>query len=127
MPMKKNQSIKIPKELKWVVQSKADLLVEKFKTNLVRPPPTDHQFNYIVDIFTKWRGRSFYFCKKYCCPGPDNIHESFDVSYLRFEYAGERNFNLSFMRHTGKWAEVYTDVELDECFRLAETEEMLMP
>ena len=121
------KNYKISKELKWVVQSKADLLVEKLKKNHIRTPPPDHQFNYIVDIFTKWHGRYFYFCKKYRNPSPNRVSEFFERSYLRFDYVEDRNFDLSFMRHTGKWAQVYTDVELDECFRLAETEELLMP
>ena len=31
------------------------------------------------------------------------------------EYIGKNQFNLSYMRHTGQWHEIYSGLSLDEC------------
>jgi hypothetical protein len=74
-----------------------------------------HDFNYIVDIYTKWYRNYFYFCAKYCCPSPNALSPSFEDKFARMEYiGGDGRFNLSFMRYTGQWIEIYTDLSLDE-------------
>jgi hypothetical protein len=35
--------------------------------------------------------------------------------FARMEYAGNDRFNLSYMRHTGAWFEIYTSLSVDEC------------
>jgi hypothetical protein len=71
------------------VERKAAELVEKvLKPQHIKPPPEDVRFNYIVDIYTRWRGNYFYFCAKYHSPGPNAISPFFEVKFARLEYVG---------------------------------------
>lgn len=37
------------------------------------------------------------------------------MRFARLEHAGKRRFNMAYMRHTGKWHEVFQELTLDEC------------
>src|SRR5574341_400434 len=107
---------KVPENVKIEVETKAKELVESFlKPNHIKPPPKDESFSYIVDIYAKWYRSYFYFCSKYCCPAPNCITPFFEDRFARMEYAGNSRFNLSYMRHTGQWWEIYKDLSIDEC------------
>jgi hypothetical protein len=43
------------------------------------------------------------------------------------EYAGSRCFNLSYMRHTGKWQVIYPGLSAAECLKSIRTEPHFMP
>jgi len=43
------------------------------------------------------------------------------------EYVGNDRFNLSYMRHTGKWWEIYTELTMDECFTAISEEPHFLP
>ena len=101
------------------VSAKAEEIVESFlKPEHVKPPPTEPRFNYITDIFTKWRGRFFYFIGKYACPGPNALTPSLEIGFGRLEYTREGRFNLAYFRHTGQWWEIYSDLLLEEALDL---------
>ena len=108
---------KVPVGIKASVEREATELVETvLKPSYVKTQPGEELFNYVVDIYTKWYGNYFYFCAKYCCPGPNALSPCFDSNFARMEYVGGgARFNLSFMRHTGQWTEIYHNVSLDEC------------
>ena len=107
---------KVPEDVKLEVETKAKELVESFlKPEYIKPPPEDMRFNYIVDIYTKWYRNSFYFCATYACPGPLAISPSFETKFARMEYAGDGLFDLSYMRHTEKWFEIFQGLSIDEC------------
>jgi hypothetical protein len=98
------------------VKCKADEFVESFlKPNFIKEPPKDHQWNYPVDIFTKWYQRYFYFCSTWRSPGPNAISEFFEVRFARLEYAGDEKFNMAYMRYTGQWWEIFQNLALDQC------------
>ena len=106
----------VPAAIKAELEARARELVEsELKPKNIKPPPEDQSFNYIVDIYTKWYRSYFYFCAKYACPGPNAISPFFEAKFARMEYAGEGEFNLSFMRHTGQWVELYQGLSIDEC------------
>ncbi len=110
------QSGKVPESVKAEVTRKAQDLVETvLKPHYVQPAPEDPQFNYIVDIYTRWHGQYFYFCAKYCVPGPNAIQPYFESKFARLDYIGNDQFNLSFQRYNGQWITIYTDLSLDEC------------
>jgi len=73
----------------------------------MKPPPKD--------ISAKWYRGYFYFNSKYRCPSVHCISEFFENKFARMEYVGEDKFNLSYMRHTGKWHELYQEISLNEC------------
>ena len=73
-----------------------------------------------MDIFTKWYRNYFYFCAKYHNPGPNAISPFFETKFARMEYVAEDQFNLSYMRHTGQWWELFSGLSLNECIETIE-------
>lgn len=119
---------KLPDDLKLEVQKKADQFLESFlKPTFIRPPPQDPKFNYVVEIFTRWHQRYFYFCSKYRCPHENCISEYFETRFTRLEYVGNKKFNVAYMRHTGQWWEILEGLTLDECFDAIKEQELLHP
>ena len=117
---------KVSNAIKRQVEAKATELVSTvLKPEHIKPPPRNPRWNYIVDIYTKWHRNYFYFCAKYACPGPHALSPSFDTGFSRLEYVGsvsqESRFNISYMRHTGRWWEIGHGLSLEEC--LAEIKE----
>jgi hypothetical protein len=113
---KKSASHKVSDALKRKVEMEATALIDTvLKPQYIQPPPEDPQFNYLVDLYGKWRGSYFYFCSQYACPGPNALSPFFDDKFARLEYVGGDRFNLSFMRHTGQWIEIHPNRSLDEC------------
>jgi hypothetical protein len=118
---------KVPDAVKVGVEIKAIELVDAVlkPEHVVKTPPKNMKWNYIVDIYTKWYRNYFYFCAKYACPGPNALSPFFDTGFARLEYAGgvgqQGRFNLSYMRHTGRWWEIRHGLSLEQC--LAEIRE----
>ncbi|MBI5589141.1 MAG: hypothetical protein HY881_01530 [Deltaproteobacteria bacterium] len=119
---------KVPASIKAEIQQKADQLVETtLKPQHLKPPPVDSRFNYIVDIYTRWYRHSIYFCAKYFSPGPNALSPNFETKFARLEYVGENRFNLSFMRHTGQWIEIYPNLSLDKCLEAIKDDPAFFP
>ena len=107
---------KVPDGVKVNLEAKAREIIETvLKPGHIKPPPEDARFNYVVDIYTKWYRNYFYFCSQYRCPGPEAISPFFESRFARLEYLGHDNYNLSYMRHTGQWWEIYRDLSLEAC------------
>ncbi len=72
LSVKKKSASKVPDTVKSQVKAEADELIEKIlKPKFIKPPPEDNNFNYLVDIYSKWYRCYFYFCSKYNCPGSE--------------------------------------------------------
>ena len=107
---------KVPEAIKAEVDAKATELVNTvLKPAHIKPPRKDERFNYLVDIYTKWYRSYFYSSATYACPGPNALSPSFETKFARMEYVRDDRFNLSYMRHTGDWLEIYQDLSLDQC------------
>lgn len=120
----------VPEFLKRTLTQRAEQLVnDKFKPGLAiqAEPAKKHGFNYVVDVYTKWRGRYFYFIAKYHNPREKATAEYFEVPATRMEYVGGQRFNLAYMRHTDKWFEVFQGLTLAECLETIEREELFWP
>ena len=89
--------------------------------------PADTQWNYIVDIYTKWYRGYFYFCSKYHCPGPTAMTDYFEDKFARLEYVGNGRFNVSYMRHTEQWWEILQELTLDQCLEAIQQIPNLQP
>ena len=113
----------VPQGLRHAATDGARQLVEmELKPAYVQPPPKREHLNYIVDIFTKWRGRYFYFMARYACPGPNALSPFFDTGFARLEYLNNGHFSVSYMRHTGEWWQVRTDMTLAGALEAIRTE-----
>ena len=118
----------VPDTIKHILKEKADEIIENvLKPEHIKPPPTDNDFNYLVDIYSKWYRNYFYFCAKYNCPGPNAISPSFETKFARMEYVGNERFNLSYMRHTEQWWEIDQELPMLECLKLIAEEPHFMP
>ena len=108
--------VKIPDDLKVLLQKKGDEIVEKiFKPECLKPIPKKLKFNQIVDIYTKWYRNSFFFCANYQCP-PDSCSSHFESKFAKIEYVGNNKFEFSEMMHNGQWFNLSTG-ELDACLK----------
>jgi hypothetical protein len=103
------------RQLKGVARRAQTLIDSTLKPRYIQPPSQKADLNYLVDIFCKWRGPFFYFCSKYCSPGPRALSLFFKSRFARLQYAGENQFNLAYFRHTGQWWEVMQLLSLEEC------------
>jgi hypothetical protein len=110
------------------IKGKAEEIVESlFKPRYVKPPPKEARFNYIVDIYTKWHKNCLYFVAKYACPGPNALSPFFEARFTRLAYMANGRFNLAYMRHTGKWCEVFTGLSMEEAFAAIRDEPFFHP
>jgi hypothetical protein len=118
----------LPDSLKAEVGTKATALIENvLKPRYVLPPPKDGQFNYIVDIGSKWYRNYFYFTSTYACPGPNALSPTFEAKFARMEHLGGGRFALYFMRHTGEWVGLYDALTVDECLEAIREDPWFVP
>ena len=114
--------------VKVEVETRATEFVEKvLKPIHVKPPLKEPQFNYIVDLWAKWYRGYFYFGATYASPGPDAISQTFETKFARMEFVGDGCFDLSYMRHNGKWFELFPSLSLDECLEAVRDQMHFMP
>lgn len=118
---------KVPDDLKAEITEKGDQLMEELKPQHIKQPPKDYEWNYIVNLYTKWFRNYFYFCAKYACPSPNALSPFFESRFARLEYVGERQFNLSYMRHTGEWIELEQGVTINQCMKAIKNDGFYIP
>ena len=124
----KQRTTSLPGTLKDEMDTKARELIENvLKPKHIQPPPEGFQFNLITDIKTKWIGSTCYFISIYACPGSNAIAPSFEEKFARMEHIGDAKFTLSFMRHTGKWVQLYAGISVDECLKAIQDDPWFMP
>ncbi|MCZ6872560.1 MAG: hypothetical protein O7G88_03360 [bacterium] len=124
----KRPKSQVPPAIKAEVEHRGNTLVESvIKPKHIKSPPDDADFNYLVDIYTKWYRQYFYFYAKYHCPSPSAMAPDFETGFARLEYTGSGTFNLSYMRHTEQWWEIYSGLSLEECFEAIEDEPHFIP
>jgi len=113
----KTPAPKVPANVKAEIETRANELVTQLKLTRIRPPPAADAFqhNYLADIYTKWYRHYFYVCAKYCVPGPNALVPFFEAKLARLEYIEPNRFNLSFMRYTGEWVLLHSNLTLDDC------------
>ena len=127
-PPQKPPKHKVPENVKIEVEMKAKELVDSFlKPNYIKSMPTDKLFNYLVDIYANWYRNYFYFYSKYRSLSPNAISPFLETKFARLEYVGNDLFNLSYMRHTGQWLEIYTGLSVDECLDAVKDDSHFLP
>lgn len=119
---------KIPDAVKAAISAKAQHLIDAdLKPAHIKPPPKKADFNFLIDLHVKWHGRHLIFCSTYACPGPHALSPTFESRFARMEYLGPDRFNLSYMRHTERWWEVYSGLTLEECFDHVKEDPLFLP
>ena len=114
------------------IQSDTTRLVERLVQNVlkptyVKPRPKDERFNYLIDISTKWHRHFFYVVGKYYCPGPNRLSPTFETGFVRLEYVSDGRFNVAYMRHTGKWWQIFSGLTLKKCLQIIEVNPIFFP
>ena len=118
----------LPGTIKDEVDTKSRELIETvLKPKHIEPSPQDERLNYIVDITTKWIGSICYFLAVYRSPGPHAIAPTFETKFARMEYVGNGKFALSFMRHTGRWVELYDALTVGKCLKAIQDDPWFQP
>ncbi|MEM7113591.1 MAG: hypothetical protein AAF614_14225 [Chloroflexota bacterium] len=115
---RKPKKPKVPDSTKAQITQQAQALIDDyFKPNFIREVEPDYQWNYIIDINGKWYRNYYYFISTYRCSSPNCITPTFESKFARMEYTAPNTFNLSFMRHTDKWAEMLYDLTLEDALK----------
>ena len=122
---------KITEELKEEIKLKSDEIIMMLKKEHLKKLPKKLAYNHLIDIYSKWIKRRFYLCSKYICP-TDSLFPWFENKFARLEYTGKGinekdQFQLFFMRHTGKWIKILEDKTLNECFKAIKTQPYFIP
>lgn len=118
----------MPADLQHEVERRAQALIDSsLKPRYIQPPPRKTELNYLVDLYARWRGPFFYFCSRYCSPGPRALSPFFESQFARLQYAGGERFNLAYFRHTGQWWEIAQLLSLEECLSEIEAGGLFTP
>lgn len=85
------------------------------------------EWNYVVDIRGAWMAGRYRFIQRYRSGMEHNRGEEFDAPFARIDRMGPDNFDIYWMRHTGKWWRLYAGKTLVEALRILETDGILHP
>jgi hypothetical protein len=121
---------KIPEYTKAALEKGVqEFIAAKFRPHigLNADSARQHGFNYVVDVYTQWRGNFFYIMSKYCRPREGSDDEFFEVRSMRMEFVGSNRFHLAYMRHTGKWWVVYRALPMKQCLDEIKGNELFWP
>jgi hypothetical protein len=99
-----------------------DVLKPRFLPQVI---PT--KWNYVVDIHGAWAAGRYRFMQRYRSGMEDNIGEEFDAPFARIDRVARDQFDIYWMRHTGKWWRLYDSVTLAEALHILETDGLLSP
>lgn len=89
-------------------------LIESFKGQYIEENP-NKEFNYLVDVYSKWHQNYFYLCEKFKSEHPNRLADEFEVKFVRLKFTGKNQFELSYFRHTGQWYFVADGLTLEDC------------
>ncbi len=111
--------MKLTKHNKSIIENECKPLIDKFKDEYI-PENPDKTFNYLFDVYLKWRGNNLYFCSKYRSEAPNRLVNEFEEQFLRFQFHEKDSIVFSYMRHTGRWHVIGVDMTLKDCLDMIE-------
>lgn len=89
-------------------------LIESFKKQYIKENPNT-EFNYLIDVYSKWYQNYFYLCEKFKSEYPNRLKDEFEVKFVRLKYTDINEFEFSYFRHTEQWHLVAERLTLDQC------------
>ncbi|MEN8121452.1 MAG: hypothetical protein ABFS35_13960 [Bacteroidota bacterium] len=108
------------------IESKCEPLIGKFKSQYILKNP-EKNYNYLVDIYLKQYRNYLYLCGKYKTEKPNRIENEFEEMFVRLKIIQKDSFDISYMRHTGKWFLIANGLTFDECLEMIEGTPTLHP
>ncbi len=118
--------MKLPNHEKTSIERQCQPLIEKLKLQYIQENP-DRKYSFLVDIYTKWYRDYVYFCGKYKSESPNRIADEFEEKFVRLKIINKNKFDISYMRHTGKWVPIVSGLTLSECLEMIENIPTLHP
>ena len=113
-PPKASLKVKLTELGKKNIKDDFQPLVESFKKQCILKNP-NKEFNYLIDIYSKWYQNYFYLCEKYKSEHSNRLADEFEVKIIRLKYTGKNLFDFSYFRHTGQWHLLAKGLTLDDC------------
>jgi len=111
----KSINVKPSENVKIEIKQYFQPLIEDFKIQCIMKNP-NKEFNYLIDIYSKWNRNYFYFCEKYKSESENRLADEFEVKFLRLKFIEKNLFELSYFRHTGQWQTVIPfAMTIEEC------------
>ncbi len=122
----KNLKAKLSEPEKKEIEAYFNPLIEDFKIKYISKNP-NKQYNYLVDIYSKWYHNYFYLCEKFAPGDHNHLNHGFEVKFVRLKYAGKNQFDFSYYRHTGQWELVTDALTLEECKEMIVSNPVFQP
>jgi hypothetical protein len=99
-----------------------DVLKPRF---LPRVTPTPG--NFVIDIQGAWAAGRYRFLQRYRSGMERNFGEEFDAPFARIDRMDRDQFDIFWMRHTGKWWRLHAGVTFAEALERLESDGALHP
>lgn len=105
---------KVPEAEKQMITQQCQQFIDsELKPRYLNPNPPN-KYHIIEDIFGKWYHSFYYLCYTYRFTKASPTEPAREEKFTRLEYTGKDTFNIAYMRHTGKWWEVNTELSLEQ-------------
>lgn len=119
--------VSVPGELRQQIDRWAGAwIARKFSSLLQLRAADPGPYNYPVEVFSEWRGKSFYINAKYRTPS-GRPEDDFIVRRARMTLTGFGRFDLAYFRHTDRWFIVFRALTVSDCLEHLEGNEIFWP
>lgn len=114
LSQKKESKPKPSESEKIEIQNYFQPMVDDFKRQCIKKNP-NKEFNYLIDLYSKWYQNYFYLCEKFKSEHPNRLADEFEEKFVRLKFTGKNQFEFSYFRHTGQWFLVADGLTMKDC------------